>query len=247
MKGMLVLVLWTMGALAHATAWKCQIEGKTVFSDKPCPEQGRPVDTTSGQNAGFTGPRDELLRERARSVADDNASAPAGRSPGSLSGMRAPGPTQCPSAQEMSNLRVSLSAKHLNPEQQFSAELEAAERCHRGLGRYTAADWAALRELRTDKSSVDERTRQRAAAREGAIYRVADPELAAQWAEQRAERERLRALQQRRAQRGAWPPEPVTCTPVGCQGADGFYTRTGAGQVTGPKGSCRVIGSLMHC
>lgn len=248
MKWMLVLALW-IGASAHAAAWKCQIDGKTVFSDKPCPDQGRPLNTTSGQNSGFTGPRDDLLRERARSAVDEGPGGGSGREAAgdrglvSPRGLRDEGPTQCPSAQEMANLRVSLASHHLRAEQRFSAELDAAERCHRGLGRYTAADWAALRELRTDKSSLDERTRQRAAAREAAIYRVADPELASQWAEQ----ERLRALQQRRPQRVAWPPEPVSCTRVGCQAADGFYTHQGGGQVAGPKGTCRVVGNLMHC
>lgn len=246
MKQAITLVLsLALGAVAQASAWKCQIDGKIVFSDKPCAEQGKKLDTSSGQSGGFTASRQEALRarEQREQQMDGDSSASLDRGGVAQGGGRAQGPTSCPSRQEMANLRTSLSSNHLKQEQRLSAELEAAERCHRGLGQYTANDWAALRDVRADISSVDERTRQRAAAREAAVYRVADPELAAQL----ESRDRTRALSQRRDARANKGPEPVNCNRGGCVASDGYYTSIGGGQVTGPRGICRVVGSLMHC
>jgi hypothetical protein len=206
-------------SVSQAAIWKCQVEGKPVFSDKPCVEGGDQFDTSTGQSSGFSASREGLLRDQARrrqmeQLVESSRTRVAGKpdraEPEEPRVLR---PSHCPSRQEMANLRTSLSSNHLKPEQSLSAELEAAERCHRGIGTYTASDWSTLRDIRTDVGSIDARTRQRGSAREAAVYRMADPELAAEF----AERVRLQEFRQSCARRDYKAHEPAFSRgPRGC-------------------------------
>lgn len=104
------LFLALLGPGVQAGAWKCQIDGKTVFSDVPCPEQGKKIDTTSGQTRGVTGLRQDMLREQAR---ERQVQAEAARERKLAAAQ--PQPVQrdrnCPTALQIKNWETTLSAQ----------------------------------------------------------------------------------------------------------------------------------------
>jgi hypothetical protein len=209
---------------AQATIWKCQVEGKPVFSDKPCVGQGDQLDVSSGYSSGFSASREDMLRDQVRrrhaerSIDPSRARAAGNIEPHGSHQARAVRPSHCPSRREMANLRTSFSSTQLKPEQLLSAELEAAERCHRGIGAYTASDWSELRDIRTDVGSLDAGARRRGAAREAAVYRLVDPQLAQEF----AERVRVQELRQRCLQRGSKVDTPTfNQGPSGCLASEG--------------------------
>lgn len=127
------LFLALLGPGVQAGAWKCQIDGKIVFSDVPCPAQGRQIDTTSGQTRGFSGPRQEMLREQAREQAEAQE-----RRLTALESSRvraAPAPRSCPTALQIKNWETALSSNYQTPggsAESARAGLERAKRCAEG-------------------------------------------------------------------------------------------------------------------
>lgn len=125
------LFLALVGPGVQAGAWKCQIDGKTVFSDVPCPTQGKQIDTTSGQTRGVTGLRQDMLREQRRSLEQERQALAAERA-----APRAQPPRNCPTATQIKNWETTLSSNYGVSEGEGESAregLKRARRCAAGL------------------------------------------------------------------------------------------------------------------
>lgn len=193
------LVAVVAGAGAQPV-WKCDVDGKVRFSDKPCPGSGQPVPERSLQPNVVESLRPETVREAlGRPPA---ASAPAGL----------PAPA-CPGDAEIRDMETRGNSTTLgDPERQFMQdEVRRALQCRAGRGRYTDADWAISRTAQAAQTQISDRARRDARIRAEAMHSAADPEEAERIARRRIAEERLQQRQQRallRSQNAASTPSP---------------------------------------
>ena len=191
--------------------WKCEVAGKVNFSDKPCPQAGKPVAERSLQpNVA------EALKPEAVQTAlgrPGSASAPAG-SPGAQPGGGTAAPTnRCPGDGEIRSMETRANSTTLgDAERQFMQdEVRRARQCRAGQGSYTEADWDISREAQAAQSQISDRNRADARQRAESVHSAADAIEGDRIARRRIEEERLRRAQQlqaQRAQAGQAAPAP---------------------------------------
>ena len=166
LKNCVLVTILGIPAMAHAQAWKCQIDGKTVFSDVPC--KGTFIDT-SKLNGNTVAPVKEPVRQAPLRRTEEYAAAPMGGFGDSRNSARA----GCPTPIEVKNLETSASsnaARRSAAEQdQIRVGLLRAGWCKQGLD--PDVEEAAFREREAarlkakkiaDDEEEDERTKRRA-------------------------------------------------------------------------------------
>lgn len=127
---------------AQAQVWKCNIDGKTHYSDQPCPAkgeqlksqalQGNVIDTSADRAAAAA------ATERARAAAATEAQMQA------APGAPAPAATSvCPSDRDIANMETKASSTTMKDDAKrfVQDEIRRARQCRKGQGNYTAADW----------------------------------------------------------------------------------------------------------
>jgi hypothetical protein len=182
--------------------WKCEVDGKVRFSDKPCPGSGQRLPERTLQPNVVDSMKPEVIREALGRPAP--ASAPVPDTP--------PGNT-CPNDGEIRGMETRGNSTTLgDPERQFmQEEVRRALQCRAGRGRYTDADWAVSRAAQAAQTQISERARRDARLRAEAMHSAADPEEADRIARRRIAEERLEQRRQevwQRGQNAASSPRP---------------------------------------
>ncbi|MEO3692150.1 hypothetical protein ABDJ85_11770 [Roseateles sp. DJS-2-20] len=173
-------------ALAQGV-WKCEIDGQTRYTDRPCPDRGA-----------------SLSPQRLQANVADAPRPPAS---GAAPVVTAAKPTAteppanvCPSSTELRDMETRASSTSLSTEaRQFMVdEIRRARQCAKGQGRYTEADWRISREAQAAQSSNSGAYEARLRA-EG-MHSAADPEEGTRIARQREQE----TAAQTQAARRAW-------------------------------------------
>ena len=132
LKTYLLAALLGLPALAHAQAWKCQIDGKTVFSDVPC--KGTFIDT-SKLNGNTVAPV-KAPPPPPRQVREEFATAPMGGIVDSRVGARGVS-AGCLSPIEIRNIETTLSSTSVGRDaarkRRLEKQLQRADWCKAGL------------------------------------------------------------------------------------------------------------------
>lgn len=216
------------------TVWKCQVNGKTTFSDAPCPSSGTMLDQRKLNTNTVGAVRQQWSDE---SEEPQDGGHPHYRSSGQAS--------SCPSEREIKNMETSASSMTIGKKEKafLYDEVRRARQCAKGQGNYSQDDWKQLKETRDAQSSI----RDGASARRKAegIHSAADPIEGDRIAAQRRHEDRLREERRRRAQATG----PITCHGNSCNGPGGHFTRHGTtNNYTSPSGQfCQRIGTQMQC
>ncbi len=147
----------------HAQIWQCLQDGRVVFSDKPCPQQGAQVD-----------PR-KLAPNVAQALPVPPARAEADPTPARGAPSRSLPANVCPDDQELRNMETSASSTTLGePERAFlQDEVRRARQCRRGQGRYTEDDWRISRDAQAAQRSL--KGSEAARLRAEGMHSAADP------------------------------------------------------------------------
>ncbi|HEY9106799.1 MAG TPA: hypothetical protein VIN58_08970 [Roseateles sp.] len=197
MKRMVVglgLGLALSGAWAQQV-WKCELGGKIVFSDKPCPQSGQAVPARSLQPNVVDAMKPEVV------------DAAMGRPPAPVPPQQ-PAGNACPGDGELRGMQTRANSTTLgDAERQFMQdEVRRVLQCRGGQGRYREADWDISREAQAAQSQLGDRARQDARLRAEAMHSAADPDEGDRIARRRLAEERMaRRAQQQQAQRGQNP------------------------------------------
>lgn len=187
MKWMVWGLAWCLAATGAAAqqVWKCEVGGKPVFSDKPCPQSGQPVPERALQPNVVDSLKPEVVRAALGAAPASAAPAPAGNA--------------CPGDSELRSMETRASSTTLgDAERRFlQDEVRRVRQCRAGQGRYREADWAISREAQAAQSQLSDRVRRDARIRAEDMHAAADPDEGDRIARQRIAEERL---QQRRAE-----------------------------------------------
>jgi hypothetical protein len=177
-------------ALSSAWAqqvWKCEVDGRVRFSDKPCPGSGQPVSERSLQP----------------NVVDSIKQPEAARAASAAAGLEAPVPAAppgnvCPGDDEIRGMETRGGSTTLGDEERkfLQDEVRRAWQCRKGQGRYTDADWAISRQAQARQTNTGWRDRRDARLRAEAMHSAADPDEGDRIARRRIAEERLRQRQQ---------------------------------------------------
>jgi hypothetical protein len=192
------LCLALSGAWAQQV-WKCEVAGKVVFSDKPCPQSGQQVPGRSLQPNVVEAMKPEVV------------DAAMGRPPAASMPAAPPPPgNACPGDGELRGMETRASSTTLgDAERQFlQDEVRRARQCRSGQGRYREADWDISREAQAAQTQLGDRVRDAARQRAEAMHSAADPEEGDRIARRRISEERLARRQQRQSQSGQNPAAP---------------------------------------
>lgn len=200
--GLGVALVAAASGVSAQQVWKCEVDGKVRFSDKPCPGSGQRVPERTLQPNVVDSMKPEVIREALGRPAP--ASAPVPDTP--------PGNT-CPNDGEIRGMETRGNSTTLgDPERQFmQEEVRRALQCRAGRGRYTDADWAVSRAAQAAQTQISERARRDARLRAEAMHSAADPEEADRIARRRIAEERLEQRRQevwQRGQNAASSPRP---------------------------------------
>lgn len=185
-------IAWSLGLcllLSSAAAqpvWKCEVAGKLVFSDKPCPQAGQPLAERSLQP--------NVVEALKPAVVD----AAMGRPP-AASAPPAPDGSACPGDSEIRGMETRAHSTTLgDAERQFlQDEVRCARQCRNGQGRYREADWAISREARAAQTQIGDRARHDARLRAEAMHSAADPQEGDRIARRRIAEETMQRREQR--------------------------------------------------
>ncbi len=190
--------LWGLGlslAMSAASAqqvWRCEVDGKVNFSDKPCPQAGKPVAERSLRPNVVDAIKPELVdAAMGRGAASAPAAAP---TPGNA----------CPGDGELRGMETRAGSTTLGePERQFlQDEVRRARQCRAGQGRYRDADWDISREAQAAQTQFSDRVRLAARERAESMHSAADPVEGDRIARRRLAEERAAQRQQRALQQG---------------------------------------------
>lgn len=220
------------------TVWKCQVNGKTTFSDAPCPSSGTMLDQRN-LNSNTVG----AVR---RQWSDEGEQAQEGGRQHHRSSGKA---SSCPSEREIKNMETSAGSITIGKKEKefLQDEVRRARQCAKGQGNYSSEDWKQLKETSNAQSSI----RDGAAARRKAegVHSAADPIEGDRIAAQRRHEERMREERRQRAAAAAANNAPVQCNARGCTGPNGYYPRQGnTNNFTSPNGRfCQHIGNRLQC
>lgn len=191
-----ISLLLALAGTAQGQVWKCtEADGRTLFSDKPCAAAGSLVDERRLRGNAIAGPRVDWTPPppEAQSAA---AVAPAAAN-------------VCPSDRELREMETRASSTTMG-EQELTFlrdELRRARQCRKGLGRYSAEDWAISRDAQAAQSNIKGAAEARRRAED--MHSAADPLEGERIARQRlqdtaaAERRQARELRPRPT-----PPAP---------------------------------------
>lgn len=234
-----IALLWPQAGMAQ-NVWKCQANGKTTFSDVPCPSSGKILDSDQ-LNANTIG---SVRRQWAEEPEQDDHRT------GGRQYSRAPQPS-CPSEQEIRNMETSAGSVTISKEKRQFLQDEArrARQCAKGQGNYTQEDWKQIEDAHRSHSSIDRGSSALARSRAESIHSAADPYEADRITAQRRHQERLQEQRRQRAATAARHSGPVQCNARGCNGPDGYYQRHGTtNNFTSPNGRfCQHIGNRLQC
>ncbi|MBI3348183.1 MAG: DUF4124 domain-containing protein [Burkholderiales bacterium] len=183
------LVLAVSGAAAQQV-WKCEVNGQVRFSDKPCPDSGKPVSERSLQPNVVESLKPEVVRAALGGVPASAASAPVGN--------------VCPGDGEIRGMQTRANSTTLgDAERQFlQDEMRRARQCRNGQGRYRDADWDISREAQAAQTQLGDRVRQDARLRAEAMHSAADPDEGDRIARRHLAEERALRRNQPLLQRG---------------------------------------------
>lgn len=185
------------GGASAQQVWKCDVGGKVVFSDKPCPQAGQPVPERALQPNVV----DSLKPETVRAAL---ATAPASAPPVAAGNV-------CPGDGELRGMETRANSTTLgDAERRFMQdEVRRVRQCRGGQGRYSDADWAISREAQAAQSQLSERVRRDARIRAEDMHAAADPDEGDRIARRRIAEERMHQRRaERREQRGQNPASP---------------------------------------
>jgi hypothetical protein len=174
--------------------WKCEVGGKTVFSDKPCPHSGQAVPARSLQPNVVDAMKPEVVdAAMGRSSVPEQPQQPVGNA--------------CPGDGEIRGMQTRANSTTLgDAERQFMQdEVRRALQCRGGQGRYREADWDISREAQAAQSQLGDRARADARLRAEAMHSAADPDEGDRIARRRLAEERMARRAQQQAQRGQNP------------------------------------------
>lgn len=232
-----IALLWPQAGMTQ-TVWKCQANGKTTFSDVPCPSSGKVLDSDQ-LNANTIG----AVRRQWDEEQDDYRG-------GEQQYSRAPQPS-CPSEQEIRNMETSAGSVTISKERRKFLQDEArrARQCAKGQGNYTQEDWKQIKDAHRSHSSIDRGSSAIARSRAESIHSAADPYEADRIAAQRRHEERMAEQRRQRAAAAGHNSGPVQCNARGCNGPGGYYQRHGStNNFTAPDGRfCQHIGNRLQC
>lgn len=191
--------LWGLGlslAMSAASAqqvWRCEVDGKVNFSDKPCPQAGKPVAERSLRPNVVDAIKPEVVDA---AMGRGAASAPAAAAPAAGNA--------CPGDGELRGMETRAGSTTLGePERQFlQDEVRRARQCRAGQGRYRDADWDISREAQAAQTQFSDRVRLAARERAEAMHSAADPVEGDRIARRRLAEERAAQRQQLQQQRG---------------------------------------------
>ncbi|MFG6413901.1 hypothetical protein ACG02S_08335 [Roseateles sp. DC23W] len=202
MKWMAWSLAWCLASTGAAAqqVWKCEVGGKVVFSDKPCPQSGQPVSERTLQPNLV----DSLKPEVVRAALEPASAAPA-----------APGPAgnSCPGDGELRGMETRANSTTLgDAERRFlQDEVRRVRQCRSGQGRYRDADWAISRDAQAAQSQLSDRVRRDARVRAEDMHAAADPDEGDRIARRRIAEERM---QQRRAEQRLQRVQNPASTPL---------------------------------
>lgn len=185
-----------LSSAAAQQVWKCEVAGKVVFSDKPCPQGGQPVAERS------------LQPNVADALKPAVVDAALGRLPAASAPPAQPAPVAqegnvCPGDGEIRGMETRANSTTLgDAERQFmQEEVRRARQCRSGQGRYRDADWAISREAQAAQTQTGDRARQDARLRAEAMHSAADPQEGDRIARRRIAEERMQRRQQQQVQK----------------------------------------------
>ncbi len=205
MKRTLWVLAWCLaaGGAAAQPVWKCDLGGKVVFSDKPCPQAGQPVSERALQPNVVDGVKPETVRAAL-------GTAPASAPP------PAPAGNSCPGDGELRGMETRANSTTLgDAERRFMQdEVRRVRQCRNGQGRYSDADWAISREAQAAQSQLSDRVRRDARVRAEDMHAAADPDEGDRIARRRIAEERMQQRQQRQWQKGQNPAPSPLPTPL---------------------------------
>ena len=213
----------------QAQVWKCNDNGRTVFSDQPCPASGRQLDPRKLNGNSV---------QAERVVTDENMDAPRGN-PAQARVVRQSQQNSCPSDQDIRNTETKLSSITLGKKERefLDDEIRRARQCRKGQGNYAAEDWQVSRDAQDDQNSLT--SKQRGRSRAEGMHSAADPIEG-----DRIERRKLVEEAEKRARQN----ETFACNANGCSSSTGgFYNSIGNGLYVGPRGTCNRAGSTLMC
>ena len=202
MKWMAFGLAWCLASTGAAAqqVWKCEVGGKTVFSDKPCPQSGQPVSERTLQPNVVDSLKPEVVRA-ALGAAPASAAAPV------------PAGNSCPGDGELRGMETRANSTTLgDAERRFMQdEVRRVRQCRSGQGRYRDADWAISREAQAAQSQLSDRLRRDARVRAEDMHAAADPDEGDRIARRRIAEERM---QQRRAEQRLQRGQNPASTPL---------------------------------
>ena len=228
---------------ADAQVWKCVENGRTVFSDQPCPATGRQMDPRKLNGNSVQAERVPM---------DQGDDAPLEFS--TQAGVARQSPqNSCPSDQDIRNMETKASSMTLGKKEKafMDDEIRRARQCRKGQGNYAAEDWQVSREAQDDQNSLT--NKQRGRSRAEGMHSAADP-IEGDRIEQRRLADEARRREEQAiaaaaaAQRALQQNETFFCNPRGCTSSTGgFYSRSAKGTFVGPRGTCTLAGTQLMC
>lgn len=232
---LLAALLLAAAPAAAGPVWKCQENGRTVFSDVPCAGTGREVDPRLLKSNVLP-----AARPPARPLPGPVPAASPGQPDRTAAEPPAAAPNVCPDARELRDMETRASSITLGAKEKafLDDEIRRAHQCRKGQGRYSAQDWQISREAQADQSSLSSRQRGRERAED--MHSAADPLEGERIANRRLQEEALRRARQ---------PVPIAhCDPGGCWSTQGrYYPASGPGWI-GPQGSlCQRVDGMLQC
>ncbi|MDR7272205.1 hypothetical protein J2X20_004879 [Pelomonas saccharophila] len=170
--------------------WKCEVNGKVNFSDKPCPQAGQPVAERSLQPNVVEAMKPEIVN------------AAMGRPPAASAPPQSVG-NACPGDGEIRGMETRANSTTLGEaERQFlQDEVRRVRQCRAGQGRYREADWVISREAQAAQTQISDRARYDARLRAEAMHSAADPDEGDRIARRRIAEEKMQRRQQQQLQR----------------------------------------------
>lgn len=230
-----------IAASATAQIYKCTVDGKTVYSDAPCPgaRQVDPAQLRANSLPAAPQPRQQ-------STPMSGPLAPQPEAAGAASPQRQAVTTVCPSEQEIRNLETSANSITLGQKEKafLYAEIRRARACSKEGGNYSADDWKRIQEHQAGQNRIDPRDRRR--ERDLAEGRHAPS--ASDRENERMRNDKLTEAVESANRRANTPVTLFGCSAAGCSGSNGWYTRAGP-NLTGPNGEVCVStgGSTYSC
>ncbi|OWQ84368.1 hypothetical protein CDN99_24035 [Roseateles aquatilis] len=156
MRLLIPLGLLLAAAGVQAQVWKCEVNGKTVYSDRKCEAKGEALNPAALQANSLDASADRAAIARSK----DEAAAAAAQSQMERMQQAGAGPAAsqnvCPTDRDIAGMETRASSISLSREAKsfMQDEIRRARQCQKGQGRYTAADWKISRDAQDAQSSL---------------------------------------------------------------------------------------------